>query len=91
VDGDHFLHNAEHHRHLHGIAYKNLKAGDAVWHRSNGEGHIVLFMGWTSSSHTAFKVWEEKGTGYVALKTTYSVAYAKDNGYSAIRYDHIKS
>jgi len=27
----------------------------------------------------------------VALKTIYSVAYAKDNGYSAIRYDHIKS
>jgi hypothetical protein len=75
----------------HGIAYKNLKVGDAVWHRSNGSGHIVLFMGWTSASHTKFNVWEERGTGDVALKTTYTVAYAKGAGFSAIRYDHIKS
>jgi hypothetical protein len=75
----------------HGIAYKSLKNGDAVWYRHDGHGHIVLFMGWTSSAHTKFNVWEEKGTGYVALKTTYTVKYAKSAGFSAIRYDHIKS
>jgi hypothetical protein len=75
----------------HGIAYKSLKKGDAVWRRSGGEGHVVLFMGWTSSSHSTFHVWEERGTGDVALKTTYTVAYAKGAGFSAIRYDHIAS
>jgi hypothetical protein len=43
-------------------SYDALVPGDALVHRANGEGHIVLFVGWKDSAHSAACVIEQANT-----------------------------
>ena len=67
------------------ISWSSLKPGDAVVYRKNGHGHIVLFVGWANSAHTAIKAYEEKGTAYGTVATVRYVSTLKANGYHPIR------
>lgn len=71
------------------ISWSALKPGDAVVYRKNGHGHIVLFVGWANSAHSAIKAYEEKGTAYGTVATVRYVSTLKSNGYHPIRYAHI--
>jgi hypothetical protein len=71
------------------ISWGSLQPGDAVVYRKNGHGHIVLFVGWANSAHTAIKAYEEKGTAYGTVATVRYVSTLKSNGYHPIRYAHI--
>jgi hypothetical protein len=71
------------------IGWSSLQPGDAVVYRKSGHGHIVLFVGWANSGHTAIKAYEEKGTAYGTVATVRYVSTLKSNGYHPIRYEHI--
>src|SRR4051812_31873356 len=43
-------------------SYNNLVPGDALVHRLGGSGHIVLFLGWNDSAHSAACVLEQAST-----------------------------
>jgi hypothetical protein len=71
------------------VPWKSLKPGDAVVYRKNGRGHIILFVGWANSAHTAMKAYEEKGSAYGTVATVRYVSTLKANGYHPIRYAYI--
>lgn len=67
----------------------DLQPGDAI--DSVSGGHVVLFVEWTSSSHTTARVYEE--TSYTdeygpdpgTITTPYSRSYLANNGYRGLR------
>ncbi len=68
-------------------SYGSLEPADALVRRSNGEGHIMLFVGWNDAKHTSACVIEQESTKldmqFHARTTTSLTA----SGYHAIRAD----
>ncbi|MFC1410938.1 hypothetical protein ACEZCY_15510 [Streptacidiphilus sp. N1-12] len=54
-------------------------------------GHVVLFKGWTNSSHTTAKVLEEPHSGETAKEddSYYTRSYLTSNGFAPYRYNKI--
>ncbi len=70
-------------------SYNNLLPGDALVHRSNGSGHIVLFLGWNDAAHSAACVLEEASTAsdmQFRARTKDSLAAG---GFKAVRADKL--
>ncbi|MER5642658.1 hypothetical protein ABT095_37695 [Kitasatospora sp. NPDC002227] len=65
----------------------DLQPGDAI----NSAKHVVLFAGWTDSSHTVANVYTESGTAYPTRYTTYTRSYLDSLGYYGLRYNNITS
>ena len=63
-----------------------LQPGDMI---DNVSTHVVLFVGWTDSTHQTAKIVEEQKTGTQAHYTTYSRSYINSNGYHGYRYNRI--
>lgn len=72
-------------------SYSNLAPGDALVHRSGGSGHIVLFLGWSDSAHTAACVLEEASTASDMQFRGRPTSSLQAGGYKAIRADSLKS
>ncbi|MGW1197568.1 FG-GAP repeat domain-containing protein [Streptomyces sp. NPDC002536] len=64
----------------------DLQPGDAL---NNINSHVVLFTGWTDSSHTTANIMEHARPGTNARKTTYSRSYINNNGFKPYRYNHV--
>ncbi|MEV8069072.1 VCBS repeat-containing protein [Streptomyces sp. NPDC085995] len=64
----------------------DLQPGDAL---NNVNTHVVLFVGWTDSSHSTATIMEEARPGTNARKTTYSRSYLNSNGFKPYRYDKV--
>jgi hypothetical protein len=71
-------------------SYGDLVPGDALVHRSNGAGHMVLFLGWDDAAHSRACVLEENGTADDMEWGTRSVSSLKGSGYRAIRADRFR-
>ncbi|MDB4938802.1 MAG: hypothetical protein JWP87_5774 [Labilithrix sp.] len=71
-------------------SYSELAPGDALVHRSNGAGHIVLFLGWDDTSHARACVLEENGTADDMEWGTRAVSSLKASGYRPIRADKLR-
>ncbi len=52
------------------IGWSDLQPGDAAVRRNATKGHIVLFVSWTSSAHTAINTYEEYDTGIGTIAKT---------------------
>lgn len=72
-------------------SYSNLAPGDALVHRSGGSGHIVLFLGWNDSSHSAACVLEEASTALDMQLRGRTTSSLQAGGYKAVRADSLKS
>ena len=72
-------------------SYSNLVPGDALVHRSGGSGHIVLFLGWSDSAHSAACVLEEASTASDMQFRGRTTSSLQAGGYKAIRADSLKS
>jgi hypothetical protein len=70
-------------------SYSKLLPGDALVHRSNGSGHIVLFLGWNDSSHSAACVLEQASTASDMQFRARSASSLTAGGYKAIRADKL--
>ena len=68
-------------------AYSKLLPGDALVRRSNGAGHIVLFLGWNDSSHSAACVLELASTASDMQFRARSASSLTAGGFKAIRAD----
>ncbi|MEO6420629.1 MAG: hypothetical protein ABIP39_14545 [Polyangiaceae bacterium] len=68
-------------------SYNSLVPADALVRRSNGEGHIVLFVGWNDTAHTAACVIEQESTALDMQFHARTTASLKSSGYHAIRAD----
>ena len=68
-------------------SYNSLQPGDALVRRSNGAGHIVLFLGWNNSAKTSACVVEQSSTALDMEFGTRTVSSRKNSGYKAIRAD----
>ncbi|GHF04586.1 FG-GAP repeat domain-containing protein [Streptomyces morookaense] len=64
----------------------DLQPGDAL---NNIDSHVVLFTGWTDSSHTTATIMEHARPGTNARKTTYSRSYINNNGFKPYRYNRV--
>ncbi|MFD5148119.1 hypothetical protein [Streptomyces sp. NPDC058401] len=64
----------------------DLKPGDIL---NNINSHVVLFVGWTDSSHSTAKIVQENRTGTPANYSTYSRAYITSNGFLPYRYKNV--
>lgn len=64
----------------------DLRPGDAI---NDVDTHVVLFAGWTDSSHTSADVFTESGRDYPTRYTTYSRSYLENNRFHGYRYDRI--
>jgi len=71
-------------------SYSDLVPGDALVRRSNGEGHVVLFLGWDDTAHTKACVVEENGTADDMQWGTRPVTSLKNSGFRAIRADKFR-
>jgi hypothetical protein len=71
-------------------SYGDLEPGDALVHRSNGAGHVVLFLGWDDAAHARACVLEENSTADDMQWGTRAVSSLKANGYRAIRADKFR-
>ena len=72
-------------------SYDQLLPGDALVHRSGGAGHIVLFLGWTSSSRTSACVLEEANSASDMQFRARTTSSLHSGGYKAIRADGMGS
>jgi cell wall-associated NlpC family hydrolase len=72
-------------------AYSKLLPGDALVHRSNGAGHVVLFLGWNDSAHSAACVLEQASTASDMQFRARSTSSLTAGGYKAIRADKLAS
>ena len=70
-------------------SYSKLLPGDALVHRSNGAGHMVLFLGWNDSAHTAACVLEQASTASDMQFRARSASSLTAGGYKAIRADKL--
>ncbi|MYV98115.1 hypothetical protein GT354_07450, partial [Streptomyces sp. SID3343] len=64
----------------------DLQPGDMI---DNISTHVVLFAGWTNSSHTTANIYEEAHSGTDARKATYSRSYINANGFMPYRYKNV--
>lgn len=69
------------------IARSDLTAGDALWRRQNGEGHVALFLRWADAERTIPVVQEEYDFGEVAEERTWTKAWA--SAFTPKRYRRI--
>ena len=70
-------------------SYSKLLPGDALVHRSNGSGHIVLFLGWNDAAHSAACVLEQASTASDMQFRARSASSLTAGGYKAIRADKL--
>lgn len=68
-------------------SYESLVPGDALVRRSNGAGHIVMFLGWNDRAHSAACVVEQSSTALDMEFGARTVSSLKASGYKAIRAD----
>jgi len=68
-------------------SYDSLRPGDALVRRSNGSGHVVLFLGWNNSSHSSACVLEQNSTALDMEYGTRTTSSLHASGYKAIRAD----
>lgn len=71
----------------HRIGYDNLLPGDALVRRSNGAGHIVLFLGWDDAAETRACVLEQASTAEDMEFRVRTRSSLGSYGYRAIRRD----
>ena len=70
-------------------SYGKLLPGDALVHRSNGAGHMMLFLGWNDSAHSAACVLEQASTASDMQFRARSASSLTAGGYKAIRADKL--
>jgi hypothetical protein len=68
-------------------SYNSLQPGDALVRRSNGAGHIVMFLGWNNSAKTSACVIEQTSTALDMEFGTRTVSSLRNYGYKPIRAD----
>jgi hypothetical protein len=68
-------------------SYSDLLPGDALLYRTSGEGHVMLFAGWSDSSHANACVIEERSTALGMQFHTRPVSSLHSMGYKPIRSD----
>jgi hypothetical protein len=67
--------------------YGDLLPGDALVHRSDGSGHVVLFLGWNDPSQSGACVLEQASTASDMQFRVRSTSSLESGGYMAIRAD----
>ena len=72
-------------------SYNSLLPGDALVRRSDGHGHIVLFLGWDDAAHSAACVLEEASTASDMQFRQRTKASLTASGFRAIRADRLGS
>jgi hypothetical protein len=72
-------------------SYSKLQPGDALVRRSNGAGHIVLFLGWNDSSRTAACVIEQASRANDMQFRARSTSSLQASGFKAIRADDLSA
>ncbi len=70
-------------------SYSKLLPGDALVRRSNGSGHIVLFLGWNDSAHSSACVLEQASTASDMQFRARTASSLTGGGYKAIRADKL--
>jgi len=65
--------------------FNELIPGDAIVRRSNGAGHIVMFLGWNDASKSSACVLEQASTALDMEFRTRSTSSLRSSGYRAIR------
>lgn len=71
-------------------SYDALRPGDALVRRSNGAGHIVMFLGWNNSAKTSACVIEQSSTALDMEFGTRTTSSLRSGGYKAIRADKFR-
>jgi hypothetical protein len=67
--------------------YDDLVPGDALVRRQNGEGHVVLFLGWNDAAHSGACVLEQASTASDMQFRVRTTASLKGSAFKAIRAD----
>lgn len=70
-------------------SYDELLPGDALVRRANGAGHVVLFLGWNDSAHSAACVLEQANTALDMEFHPRSTSSLKAGGYRAIKSEKL--
>jgi len=70
-------------------SYGKLLPGDALVRRSNGSGHIVIFLGWNDAAHSAACVLEQASTASDMQFRARTASSLTGGGYKAIRADKL--
>jgi hypothetical protein len=68
-------------------SYESMLPGDAIVRRSNGAGHIVLFLGWNDRAHSSACVLEQASTALDMEFRARTTSSLQSSGYRAIRAD----
>lgn len=68
-------------------SYDELLPGDALVRRSNGTGHVVLFLGWNDARQTSACVLEQASTAADMQFRSRTTSSLRSSGYRAIRAD----
>lgn len=68
-------------------SYESMVPGDALVRRSNGAGHIVMFLGWNDRAHSSACVLEQSSTALDMEFGARTVSSLQGSGYKAIRAD----
>jgi hypothetical protein len=71
-------------------SYSSLVPGDALVHRSGGEGHVVLFLGWSDAAQSAACTLEEESTALDMQFHARTTSSLHSGGYHAIRADALR-
>lgn len=71
-------------------SYDKLVPGDALVRRSNGAGHIVMFLGWNNAAKTSACVIEQSNTALDMEFGTRTTSSLRASGYKAIRADRFR-
>ena len=71
-------------------SYDSLRPGDALVRRSNGAGHIVMFLGWNNAAKTSACVIEQNSTALDMEFGTRTASSLRASGYKAIRADKFR-
>lgn len=70
-------------------SYDELLPGDALVRRSNGAGHVFLFLGWNDSAKSSMCVLEQASTALDMEYRSRPTASLKATGYRAIRSERL--
>ena len=71
-------------------SYDQLLPGDALVRRRNGQGHVVLFLGWNDSAKSSACVIEQNSTALDMEFGTRTTSSLKAGGFSPIRADKLR-
>lgn len=71
-------------------SYDGLRPGDALVRRSNGAGHMVMFLGWNNAAKTSACVIEQNSTALDMEFGTRTTSSLRASGYKAIRADKFR-